>query len=329
MPRDLVEGWALLPAWYWLALVTLVGASVGSFLNVVIARLPAGESLLSPGSRCPGCRQAIAWYDNIPVVSFLLLRGRCRRCGQSIAWRYPLVEILMAMLSAALWLRFGWGWELALWWPMSAALLAIVFLDIDHWWVPDVITFPAMAAAWILAWAPGGLSPWQSLAGVAPAFGLWGVGWLFLRITGREGMGFGDVKLLAVIGLAVGWLDAVVVLLLASLQGAVVGILVTLTGGHRGVDDPVAPGLSGAHDDPGGGSNDGNRDPGSGDGDNDDDSDDDSDDDDDWVPPPGAFPFGPFLVLGTLQLVLLPDLFGALLPRLSQWLTGWIAGPLP
>lgn len=283
----------------------LIGAAVGSFINVVLVRLPRGESIVRPRSRCPGCQTPIAWYDNLPILSYLLLRGRCRHCQKPIAVRYLTVELLMAAISAGLILRLGVGWELLFWWPLTAALLAIAFLDIDHFWVPDVITFPAMA--WALAAAallPQRFGVVQALLGVTPALVLFVVGVLFERVTGREGLGLGDVKLFAVIGLAVGLGDALAVLLLASVQGAAVGTLVRLTGGHRAKtqDEPelmttsevASPEVASEEPDP----------------------------DADWEPPPGAFPFGPFLVLAALEWLFLPQLFGDLIWRLSEWMVG-------
>jgi len=308
-----------------LTYVGLVGAVVGSFLNVVIARLPAGESLVRPRSRCPHCHTTIRWYDNIPVVSWLVLRARCRHCGAPISARYPLVELLMAALALAVYARLGPTWLLLEWLPLVAAMLAVTFLDIDHWWVPDVITFPAMAWALAGALLPGGIGLASALWGLAPALFLWGFAWLFERVMKREGMGLGDVKLLAVIGLAVGPLAAVVVLLLASLQGSVVGLVVILTGGHNRAGDGARPSA---------GSGPTARDtqeatpevsatspadtpevsatsPAS-----------QGDEDDDWIPHPRAIPFGPFLVLATYEVLLLPEVFvdkPLALMRLAGW----------
>ncbi|MEK7705272.1 MAG: prepilin peptidase [Myxococcota bacterium] len=271
--------------------VVLVGAALGSFVNVVVARLPLGLSIVRPRSRCPACERTIRWYDNVPIVSYLLLRGRCRGCKAHIAIRYLLVELLMAALAGGLWTRFGWSLELAVWLLLVAALLAVLFLDIDYWWVPDVITFPAMALAAAASLLPGGLTPAQAAIGLAPAALLWAVAWGFERLTGREGMGLGDVKLLALIGLAVGAVDALSVLLLAALQGVVLGAVVLVTGGHRGAGATTVGGDTAG---------------------------------DDWVPPPRAIPFGPFLVLATLEVVLLPGQLGALPMRLASWLLeGW------
>lgn len=254
-----------------LVYLAVVGLCVGSFLNVVIARLPAGESVLRPRSRCPRCMAPIAWYDNVPLVSYLLLRARCRGCAAPIAVRYPLVELLMGALSVALYVRFGLSWELLRWWPVVAALLAIVFLDIDHWWVPDRITFPAMLWAAGFAFAPDGVSPVQAVVGLAPAVCVLVFGWLFMKLTGREGIGLGDIKLLVLMGLMLGAWQTLLALLAASLQGALVGTVVTLFGGHRSAATPMAS-------------------------------------DDGWVPPPRAIPFGPFLVLGVIEVLLVPGL---------------------
>jgi leader peptidase (prepilin peptidase) / N-methyltransferase len=261
-----------------------IGAIVGSFLNVVIARLPAGESIVRPRSKCPRCGHAIAWFDNIPIVSYLVLRARCRHCAAPIAVRYPLVELLMGCLSVALLVRFGLSWPLLLWLPLTAALLAIAFLDIDHFWVPDVITFPAMAAAFAGSFLPGCVGPLGALVGLAPAVFLWLFALVFARLTGKEGMGLGDIKLLAVIGLGLGLLPTASVLLLAAVQGSLIGGLLLLLGRQH----PRPPPSEG----------------------------------DDWVPPPRAIPFGPFLVLGTYEVLLLPYIFGNLpehLARLGAW----------
>lgn len=276
--------------------VILVGAALGSFVNVVVTRLPLGISIVRPRSRCPRCERTIRWYDNLPIVSYLLLRGCCRVCKAHIPVRYLLIEVLMAALAGALWIRFGWSLDLAVWIPLTAALLAIVFLDIDHWWVPDAITFPAMGYAAAASLLPGGLTPTAALVGLAPAVLLWLVAWGFERLTGREGMGLGDVKLLAVVGLALGAVDALSVLLLAAVQGLVIGALVLAAGGHRtgSVSEPAEKSPD---------ESDGSAAP-----------------DEAWEPPPRAIPFGPFLVLGTFEVLLLPAQLGGLPARLATWL---------
>ena len=253
--------------------VVLLGACLGSFANVVIARLPHGLSLVKPRSRCPHCGYTLTWYDNIPLFSYLWLRGRCRSCRKGISLRYPLVEVLTAGVCGALYNRFGMSWDLLLWMPLATALIAIPFLDIDHWWVPDVITFPAMLWAFVGAFLPDRLGPVEALLGLIPALMVLAVGWLFERLSGKEGMGLGDVKLLAVLGLALGPMQCFAGLLLAALEGSVVGTLVILSGGHKSAAEPMP-----------------------------------QDPDDPWEPHPHAVPFGPFLALGAFQVVLLPDL---------------------
>lgn len=273
---------ALLPSWLVLTYVGVVGACVGSFLNVVIARLPAGESLLRPRSRCPACRTSIRWYDNVPILSWLVLRGRCRACGASISARYPLVEGLMCALALAIYLRFGFGWQLLLWGPLIAASLALVFLDIDHYWIPDVISMPLLAWAGLGSLLPGSVGPMSAAWGLGPAIGLWVFAWLFERVMHREGMGFGDIKLLAVLGLALGPLPTIIVLLLASLQGSIVGVIVLAVGGHRppgsAPSGETVAAQSDASEEP-------------------------------WVPHKRAVPFGPFLIVACYQVVLLPSVF--------------------
>ncbi len=312
-----------------LGYITLIGVCVGSFLNVVIIRFSVDESI-GGRSRCPKCRHEIAWYDNIPLLSYAILRGRCRFCKEGISARYPLVELLMAMLSAALWLRFGASAAFIMWWPLLAGFVAIVFLDLDHWWIPDKITFPSMA--WALCFSffgtgdNGVLDTRTALLGLLPAVMLWGVGAIFKRLTGKDGMGLGDVKLLAVIGLAMGALPTLIVLFLSSFQGAIIGTLVNILGGHRSLageqETDAAEDLA-QEQPPSSSENPQNQaesaqesldaqtstegsPP----------SNDPSDDSDAWEPPPRAIPFGPFLVLGCLQLLLLPEIFSGVLDRL-------------
>lgn len=257
-----------------------VGAVVGSFLNVVIGRLPEGESVVRPRSRCPRCKQPIAWYDNIPIISWLVLGAKCRNCKLPISARYPLIELLMGCIGAASYVQLGLSFQLLVWFPLAAALLTITFLDIDHWWVPDVITYPAMIWALMGAMLPDGIGWMSALLGLLPALMLWALAWTFLKITKREGLGLGDVKLLALMGLILGPLGAVTALFFAATQGAVIGIIVIATGGHKS-QAPQTPA------------------------------------DDGWVPPPRAVPFGPFLALATFELVLAPDVFADVPSRIA------------
>lgn len=213
------------------AAVFVFGLMIGSFLNVCIARLPEGESVVSPGSRCPICRQPIRWFDNIPVLSYLWLRGRCRGCKTTISARYPLVELATAGLFA-----------LQAWWLPSdplllahhlllTALLVVLFgTDYDVQRLPDVITLPGILAGIVLSLftVPGLVS---SLVGAAVGAGvlmLVRTGWK--RMTGVDGMGLGDVKMLAMVGAFLGWRQVGVVLFIASLTGAVAGVALAVAG---------------------------------------------------------------------------------------------------
>ncbi len=217
-----------------IAVVALVlGAAVGSFLNVVIHRLPAGESVVAPRSRCPSCRRAIAWYDNLPVVSWLVLRGRCRACRAPISARYPIVEALTALVAVALALRHGPTLAFLGSFYFACALLALTYIDLDHQILPDRITLPGIVVGLALAALAPGSERWvalqSSLVGVAAGGGiLWLVAWSYHALTGREGMGGGDVKLLAMIGAFLGWKGVLLTLLLASLLGSAIGVAIMI-----------------------------------------------------------------------------------------------------
>lgn len=210
----------------------LVGLVIGSFLNVCIGRLPAGESVVSPGSRCPSCRKPIAWYDNLPVLSYLILGGRCRNCGARISWRYPLVE----MTTGALFVVQGLAWGDDL--PMLASrlvftsMLIVLFgTDIETQRLPNVITLPGIVAGLVFSvFVPPGLT--DCLIGAALGAAILGlIRWGWKRATGVEGMGLGDVKMIAMIGAFLGWRQVWVVLFLSSVVGAVIGIVLTMAGG--------------------------------------------------------------------------------------------------
>jgi leader peptidase (prepilin peptidase) / N-methyltransferase len=224
---------------FYVVVAGLVGACIGSFLNVVIWRLPRRESLVHPGSHCPRCDRAIRWYDNLPVVSWLLLRGRCRACRAPIAWRYPGVELLTAFLFVLAALEFHdrpfAGTQIAL---LLAGLVAVTFIDIDHRIIPDAITKPGMVLGLVLALVPPfelhppdwiqGLQPGlngllHSAAGILAGVGIaWGVrllgGWIFKK----EAMGLGDAKLLGLIGAFTGPAGALYALFLGCFLGVFV-----------------------------------------------------------------------------------------------------------
>jgi leader peptidase (prepilin peptidase)/N-methyltransferase len=205
--------------------VFLFGTIIGSFLNVCIYRIPAGQSVISPASRCPKCGSAIRWYQNFPVISYLLLRGRCAGCKTKISLRYPLVEALTGLLFVWVWLAFGWQVATPLYWVFVAALVVITFIDLDHQIIPDVISLPGIVVGFLAALAIPWL-PWlDSLLGILLGGGsLFLVAAVYQRLTGQEGMGGGDVKLLAMIGAFLGWKAVLPVIFLGSLAGSLVGV---------------------------------------------------------------------------------------------------------
>ncbi len=232
--------------------VFLFGAMLGSFLNVVIARVPKSESIVRPPSRCPHCKAPIAFYDNVPLLSYALLGGRCRACRKGISPRYFLVELLMGALAAALFLRFGLGAAFFVYLAFAAALVAISFIDLDVRLVPDVISLPGIGIGLLASllqypWPADHLSlppsPVDSALGILLGGGLLLlVAWLYELATGMVGMGGGDIKLLAMIGAFLGWPAIPITLFFASLTGAAVGlVLMGLTGAGRKQEVPFGP----------------------------------------------------------------------------------------
>ena len=206
-------------------LAFIFGAAIGSFLNVCIFRLPAEASIVKPASQCPHCHKPIRFYDNIPIISFVVLGGKCRDCGGRISWRYPLVELITALLSVVLFLKFGCSLQYLIYFIFTAALIVITFIDIDHQIIPDVITLPGiplffMAAVFLIK------VPWkEALVGLLIGGGvLYTIAIVYELISKREGMGGGDIKLLAMIGGFLGWKSLIFVLLFSSFSGAAVGI---------------------------------------------------------------------------------------------------------
>ena len=221
---------------YFLSFIS--GAIVGSFLNVCIVRLPKGESLVSPPSHCPACKSRIPFYDNVPLISYLVLRARCRSCGERISLRYFFVELLMAALAAVLLLWLGLGFDYFVYVGFVASLIVVTFIDLDERIVPDVISLPGIGLGlllsivnWKLPMDPLSVlpSPVSSLIGILLGGGsLLGVAWAYQLLTGREGMGGGDVKLLAMVGAFLGWPAIPVALFFASLAGSLVGLLLMI-----------------------------------------------------------------------------------------------------
>ncbi len=254
------------------ALATLVGAMVGSFLNVVIHRLPimmerqwreqcreleeAGEAetaepeepfnLAVPPSSCPHCGYRIRPWQNIPILGYLLLRGRCAGCGKAISPRYPLVEAATAALTGFVAWHFGFGIEALAAMALTWALIALTMIDFDLQLLPDAITLPFLWLGLGLSLLPLFATPEEAIVGAMAGYlALWSVYWLFKLLTGKEGMGYGDFKLLAMFGAWLGWQALPVIIIMSSLVGAVIGIaLILFRGRDRNVPIPFGPYLA-------------------------------------------------------------------------------------
>ncbi|KPJ77079.1 MAG: peptidase A24 [Deltaproteobacteria bacterium SG8_13] len=210
-------------------IVFAFGLCVGSFLNVCIYRIPESKSIVTPGSMCPRCGVKIRFYDNIPLLSYLLLRGRCRNCRASIAVRYPLVELLSGALAVAVLIKFGLTPEAAVTYGFAAVLIVITFIDIDHRIIPDVISLPGIAAFFLAARLVPSVTWLDSLIGILAGGGsLFLVAWFYHLITRKEGMGGGDIKLLAMIGAMIGWKGVLFTIFASSASGTLVGLIVML-----------------------------------------------------------------------------------------------------
>jgi leader peptidase (prepilin peptidase)/N-methyltransferase len=211
--------------------VFIIGLAVGSFLNVCIVRLPKGESLIRPGSHCPICNSPIRFYDNVPLLSYLVLRGKCRQCKTSISLRYFLVEALSGLMGLALFRTFGLRIEFAVYFLFFAALLVIVFIDLDTFTIPDVITLPGILAGVGASFLLPRMSLLQSVIGLVAGGGiLFLVAWGYQALRKREGIGGGDIKLLAMIGAFLGLPGVLFTLFASSLAGAVAGVLLMSRG---------------------------------------------------------------------------------------------------
>jgi leader peptidase (prepilin peptidase)/N-methyltransferase len=204
----------------------LLGLIVGSFANVVIYRLPRQESVLWPGSHCPHCQAPIRWYDNIPLLSFLLLRGRCRKCAAPINWRYPLVEALTGALFVQSVAVFGLSLRAVESMLLGTLLLIVFFIDLDHYIIPNRITYPGVVVGLAFTAALGG---WRASAIAAVTAVALGAVFILInvvsaRVLGEEGMGMGDAKLAVMIGAFLGWPIGAVAILLGVFVGGAIGL---------------------------------------------------------------------------------------------------------
>ena len=209
--------------------VFLQGLCIGSFLNVCIYRLPASKSIIRPRSMCPNCSTLIPFYDNIPVLSYLWLRGQCRQCRVKIPMRYPAVELLGGLFALGAYLKFGLTFEALIYYIFISTLLVVTFIDLDHRIIPDVITLPGIPICFAASFALPEITYTEALIGILVGGGsLFLVAWTYSLITKKEGMGGGDIKLLAMMGGIIGWKGILFTIFVASLVGTLAGLVVML-----------------------------------------------------------------------------------------------------
>lgn len=226
-------------------MVGLLGLFIGSFLNVCIYRLPRAESIVWPGSHCPACGAAVKPWDNIPVLSYVILRGRCRQCAAPISPRYPLVEILSALLALGLLYRFGLSAAFLIYYLFACALLVITFIDLDYQIIPDSISLGGIMVGLVLVmWLP--ISYRDALIGLVIGAGsLIAIIYGYFLLTKRQGMGGGDVKLLGMIGVFIGWQGVLFTIFVSSVIGTVVGVAwILIQGKNMKAAIPFGPFLS-------------------------------------------------------------------------------------
>ncbi|MES0371214.1 MAG: prepilin peptidase [Mariprofundaceae bacterium] len=222
----------------------IFGLIFGSFANVCVHRIPLRISVVSPGSRCPSCETAIAWYDNIPLLSWLLLGGKCRHCKAAISFRYPLLELFMGLSWAALAWHFGFSVELLQALFLVSLLWVLTLIDLETGLLPNVLTFPGIGIGLIFAYWLGYVQ--DAVIGAVIGYGaFWLIARIFLLITGREGMGYGDFKLLAMLGAFMGWQALPFIIFASSFVGAILGsVLLLVAKKHMRAEIPFGPYLA-------------------------------------------------------------------------------------
>ena len=286
-----------MPLWLIYPFAVAFGAVCGSFLNVVVVRLPRGESVVFPGSRCVACGAAIRAYDNVPVLSYLLLRGRCRRCGAHFSARYAVIEAVCGGAAAALIATFGVGWASLGFFAFFWLLLGIAAIDLEHWIIPHELSWPGIGLGLLFSWVnprAGGRSAFLGAGLAWAAFTL--LAWVGEKVLRKEALGLGDRWLLAMEGAFLGWSALLPIVFLSSVQGSIVGLVLMATGRAQ-TGEPRAKPVS----DPASAAQPG---------------------EDDWVPPRNALPFGPFLALGAIEWLFLgPGLWDWYQAKLLQALS--------
>jgi len=217
------------------SIIFIFGMCIGSFLNVCIYRLPTSKSIADPPrSTCPGCNSPIRFYDNIPVLSYIWLKGRCRNCDAPISFRYPMVELITGIVALGLLFNFGLSLESLVYFVFISSLLVITFIDLDHRIIPDIITLTGIPMGLVASFALPTISFKASVLGLLIGGGsLWLVAWAYSMIAKRDGMGGGDIKLLAMIGTIIGWKGVIFTVFASSVMGSCVGITIMLIKGKN------------------------------------------------------------------------------------------------
>ena len=206
-------------------LTFIFGICIGSFLNVCIYRLPHSQSIVFPPSACPECRVPIRLYDNIPILSYIFLKGKCRSCNTPISIRYPLVELMAGLFATSVYLKFGISFEALIIYCFIASLIIIIYIDIDHWIIPDSISLPGILVGFAVSFFVDSVHYTDSLLGILVGGGtLWLVAFGYQLLAKKEGMGGGDIKLLAMIGAFLGWKGVILTIFLSSVIGTLANI---------------------------------------------------------------------------------------------------------
>ncbi len=247
----------------------VLGSIIGSFLNVVIHRVPNEQSIVFPNSACPNCKNAIKFYDNIPVLSWLALGGKCRKCKNPIAWRYPAVELLTGFVFLIVFWQIGLNWYLPVCLAFSATIISLIFIDAEHMILPNVITYPMLVIAlitriafplifgntiffsdtFIVPLINSGLPMWLNslfgaiLGGLAGGGSLWAIGELWKRLRGIDAMGLGDVKMMFGVGAFLGWRLTLISIFIGAFTGAIGGVLVMIKDREKGMQAQIPFGI--------------------------------------------------------------------------------------
>lgn len=234
---------------FFILATALFGTIIGSFLNVVILRVPEEDtSIVFPASRCPTCLHPLSWYENIPILSYIALRGKCSHCKKSISLQYPAVEMLTGFLAAVIYYKFNFSIETVAYFLFGSALLVIIFIDIHHQIIPDIISLPGIILGFLFSFINSTVAWQSSLIGLLLGGGvLYAIALLYSLLRKQDGMGGGDIKLLAMIGAWLGWQSLPFVILVSSASGSIIGLIAMRQqkmGGSTRI--PFGPFLSGA-----------------------------------------------------------------------------------